>query len=134
MDEIRQLVEKVFGVNIGNTSRKAEYVEARACYYVLCDKLTPLTRTAIADSLNKNHATILHALKEWEYMCKANPDLIVKYKKIHYKYTYDQAAGKNLTPEDLLYMYNSTLLDNVNLRKQLKEKQDIIDQLVKQIK
>lgn len=134
MEEIRRRVEQVFGLNLISRSRKLMYVEARACYYVICAETTAFTKSAIARSLGKNHATILHALKEWEYMCKHNSELFAKYKRIRNKLYWDKNAPDKVTPEELLYMYHNTLLDNAKLRNNLIDKDVIIEQLKKQIK
>jgi len=65
-----QLCYDIFGVDIKKKSRKREYVYARACYYKLLRDKTACSLTSIGETLNKNHATVLHALREWEYMIK----------------------------------------------------------------
>ena len=64
MKSIRNIVEKHFGIDISNKTRKFEYVFARACYYKICRDFGGYQYNKIAKTLNKNHATVLHALKQ----------------------------------------------------------------------
>ena len=66
------IAEKILGLDLLSNSRKEEYIEGRAIvYYILRHKLG-MTYQQIAKVFNKNHATVLHALKEWPYMVKYN--------------------------------------------------------------
>ena len=44
-------------------SRQRNYVQARCVYAVLALKYTELTKSCIAATINKNHATIIHYAK-----------------------------------------------------------------------
>jgi hypothetical protein len=132
MENIRKSVERVFKLDIGNTTRQLPYVEARACYYTLCADLTAFSLTAIAKSINKNHATIIHALKEFPYMMKKNPDL-----KIMYHLLKKEMLGIEMSidkPEDLLFNYHRLLLQNIEMRNTITEKDKIIEMLKMQIR
>ena len=60
---IKNLVESEFNLQLIRKTRRREYVEARAMYYMLLRDKGKMTVCAIAKTLDKNHATVLHALK-----------------------------------------------------------------------
>jgi hypothetical protein len=60
---IKNLVESEFNLKLKIKTRRREYVEARAMYYMLLRDKGKMTVCAIAKTLDKNHATVLHSLK-----------------------------------------------------------------------
>ena len=64
----RKAVESEFNLNIDVKSRRFDYVVARSCYYFLCRKLLKMSYHEIGLTLDKHHATVIHALKEFEYI------------------------------------------------------------------
>jgi len=60
---IKNLVESEFKLKLKIKTRRREYVEARAMYYMLLRDKGKMTVCAIAKTLDKNHATVLHSLK-----------------------------------------------------------------------
>ncbi|QDP57489.1 MAG: hypothetical protein Unbinned2072contig1001_3 [Prokaryotic dsDNA virus sp.] len=132
MENIRDKVEKVFELDISDTTRQLKYIEARACYYQLCIDATAHSLTAIAKSIGKSHGTIIHALKEFPYMMKKNADL-----KLKYSFIKKEIFGWNTeinNPENLLFNYHKVLIENLALKDDIKELKQIIEQLKKQIK
>ena len=68
--------------DIFSKSRQIRYIEARAIIYTILRRYGSYKLKDIANIFSKNHATIIHALKEFPYMIKANPHLEVKYLSI----------------------------------------------------
>ena len=62
----RKTVEGEFNLNIDLKSRRFDYVVARSCYYYLCRNLLKMSYYEIGKSVNKGHATAIHALKEFD--------------------------------------------------------------------
>ena len=65
---IKNLVEEEFNLKLKTRTRKRAYVEARAMYYLLLRKKSRMTMAAISNTLDMNHATVLHSirsLKNW---------------------------------------------------------------------
>lgn len=60
---IKNLVESEFNLQLKRKTRRREYIEARAMYYMLLREKGRMTVSSISKTLDKNHATILHALK-----------------------------------------------------------------------
>ena len=62
LNSIKEYVNNLYGLDIVKDTRKREYVDARALYYKLCKDLTKCTLTVIGNSVNRDHASVLHAL------------------------------------------------------------------------
>lgn len=77
-----QAVNKVTGVNLTQKTRKFRIVEARMLYYKIL-KQKGYTLTEIANTLNKNHATVLHSLRVFDDIFEYDKDLQNKYKKAY---------------------------------------------------
>lgn len=79
--KIKKQFEIVFGFEFLKVTRKREYVEARAAfiYYLYRFKQLGLLDIArmikTASGWKVNHATIHHAIKNFEMYCKYNPKL-----------------------------------------------------------
>tara|TARA_R110000803_G_scaffold201950_1_gene266890 strand:+ start:475 stop:960 length:486 start_codon:yes stop_codon:yes gene_type:complete len=65
-ETIKQLVEDYFKLDFSKKLRKREYVEARAIYYKLLRENTRMSLAAIGSSMNRDHATVLHSLRQIE--------------------------------------------------------------------
>ena len=80
-DKIKELVLQQTSINVDDTTRTREQVEARSLYYTLIKELTPkATLKQIGSSVNKNHATVIHGLNQWDMLVRYNPTLN-KYKE-----------------------------------------------------
>ena len=71
--KIRTAVQDEFKINIKSKCRQTNYVVARTIYFKLCKDFTGKSYDFIGSTLKKNHATVLHAVKNiyscWEF-CK----------------------------------------------------------------
>jgi len=63
LDEIYEYVNKEFNLDIKDATRKRDYVEARALFYLIARKKTNYSYECISGYLNKNHATAVHAMQ-----------------------------------------------------------------------
>ena len=80
-DKIKELVLQQTSINVDDTTRTREQVEARSLYYTLIKEITPKTTLKqIGSSVNKNHATVIHGLNQWDMLVRYNPTLN-KYKE-----------------------------------------------------
>jgi hypothetical protein len=77
-EELKKIVEGVCGVKLKDPSRKREIVEARIIYSHILHNMGRMTVSRIGRSLNKNHATILHYLKNFHYI-EQNDLALIKY-------------------------------------------------------
>jgi hypothetical protein len=136
MKDIRKLVEKHFDLDITAVSRKFEYVFARACYYKICRDYGGYSYQKIAKSVNKNHATVMHSLKEIEYTAKHNIHYLKKYNKLMkefnlkvFKTVNFEDRYKGITLQQLVVDYNLLLLENDKLKGEIKELEESIGHL-----
>lgn len=64
--KIKELILKELRVDISEQSRKREIIEARALYFYLVRKIyTKRSLQSIASDFDMNHATVVHALKNF---------------------------------------------------------------------
>lgn len=67
--EIRARVESHLEIDLNKRrennkhNREHRYTIARAVYYQLCREFTPLSLKSIGETLDQNHATVLHAVR-----------------------------------------------------------------------
>jgi hypothetical protein len=130
IEKFKKIIELETGVNVEIVSRKKGFVEARAIYYKLLRDISNMTLQAIGDTVNRDHATILHSLKSVDDWMKYDAALALKYKNILY-------AIDNLDETD----FNSVRYENmmlnlkiVELNKQIKKLsnnrfQDLVDKI-----
>jgi hypothetical protein len=123
-NKIKELVLQQTNINVDDTTRTREQVEARSLYYTLIKEITPKTTLKqIGKSVNKNHATVIHGLNQWDMLVRYNPTLN-KYKERILK-MFDKEI--DLTDIDLLRKQINRLqgelidlqIENEKLRKEL---------------
>jgi len=119
------IAEKILGLDLLSKSRKEEYIEGRAIVYHILRHKLGMTYQQIAKVFNKNHATVLHALKEWPYMVKYNSQLDAKKDQvvdyINENCTPDKDGRKDIkikACEDQIFLLNSKIKE---LKKELNE-------------
>ena len=124
--KILNTIQKVTGVDITTKTRKYEFIEARMIYYkLLRDRGYSLQE--IGDTLDKNHATVLHGINVFNDIKDYDKDLREKYsaaiqllagEKISKYITPDEYAVEfaewlklKTTPEDYYYKTIKNLLN-----------------------
>lgn len=79
---LKNIVSSVTGVDIFDTSRKREIIQARAmCYKIMRDEMF-FSLKFIGDQFGKNHATVMHGLKEFPYMLKFDSVMAEQYGEV----------------------------------------------------
>jgi hypothetical protein len=86
MKPIQKLLIKLFDNNFTLPTRNRENVYQRAVYYKLCRDFTRYSTIDIGNSINRNHATVLHGLKL--FMC------LITWKEDKYLDVYKEARIK----------------------------------------
>ena len=84
IEKFKKIIELETGVNVEIVSRKRNFVEARAMYYKLLRDVLNMTLQAIGDTVNKDHATIIHSLNSVDDWMKYDKKLADRYKNILY--------------------------------------------------
>jgi len=82
VNEIKNFIEEQMGLeNIFKNTRRRDYVDARRIlFYILRNKFL-LTYQEIGDISNRNHATIIHAQKDFKFLIKSDVVLSSVYEK-----------------------------------------------------
>lgn len=75
-ERLKAIILEETNIDITEQTRKRNIIELRALYYTLIKHFEPkLTLTDIAESVNKNHATVIHSLNNYKYYEMYNNDL-----------------------------------------------------------
>ena len=130
---IKNLINSHYEIDIESKTRTYTYVKARAMAYTLMREKCLMSYTNIGLSFRKNHATILHAVKEFPFMRKWDPELDRDYQAILVLWEgemgeYDDIKPLQLKKElKLLSEQNKMLnLSLNNVQEQLKELKNIV--------
>jgi hypothetical protein len=91
---IKELIFDETGVDIADKSRVRIKVEYRSLFFTIIKDLEPkLSFREIGECVNKDHATVIHGLKQYEMFIKYNKTLesiknqvLLNYGKNHGKY------------------------------------------------
>ena len=127
MQKYRELVEDFYGIDLGLKCRKTIYIEARALYYYLCRNLGRYSLNKIAQSLDKNHATVMHALAELPYMRKFNTKLDENFYELYeIAEALDKEKTNELTLEQLVQKYNKLQIDYQVIKYRLLKYENVI--------
>ena len=81
--EIKELVEGELGYRINVNSRIRSIVYGRAIYFKICKDRTNLSLKQIGQTLNQDHATVLHSVKKiFPTFAMYNPKYMEIYNRI----------------------------------------------------
>ena len=81
---IKEIIQDESGIdNILKNSRKRSYVDARRIFYHILRNYHCLSLEKIGKICGKrNHATILHSLRDVEFLIKSDPDISSLYNRV----------------------------------------------------
>lgn len=96
LDKIIELVNKHFDVDIMQKSQKRNIVMARASYYWIAQKSTKKSLSKIGLKVNKNHATVIHSIKNFEDWLNFDKEFKEKFEVLRKK------IFENITVKDLI--------------------------------
>lgn len=121
---LKEIIKQETNTNIDIRTRNRQTVEMRSLYCNVLKELKPKkTLQAIGDTLELNHATVIHALKNYKMYEEYNPEL-KKFKRTILSYfTIDNEAElKELSEIDKVkqQLYKLTF-ENDKLKRELKE-------------
>ena len=120
---LKDIIKQETNTNIDIRTRNRQTVEMRSLYCNVLKQLKPnKTLQAIGDTLELNHATVIHALKNYKMYEEYNPEL-KKFKQTILSYfTMDETELKELTDiEKAKHEIHKLTLENYNLKRELKE-------------
>lgn len=107
--QLKKVIKEITGVDINEVSRKREIIEARAVYYKILKQIDKKkSLKSIGASVGKDHATVLHSLKNYDMFEQFNPTLKLFRKQILKRLNY-------ASPEQILDMSKEQLIDSLQL-------------------
>lgn len=124
MKSLKNIIQEVFLVDIDLDSRERQVVDARRAYSKIMKEFG-FTYHHIANTIDKNHATIIHYIKTLDFIMDYDPKLKNKY-LLAKKFFMLKNNELKITSSDDLYSNLIFLSDELNeidsMKKQLKEK------------
>ena len=98
---LKNIVNLAMDLDVDRRSRKHEYVVARAMCYKILKEECNMSVTYIGRRFNKNHATIMHSLKEFPYIEKYDQTINEIYNKcrsIYWELVQTDVDNKEMFP------------------------------------
>jgi hypothetical protein len=122
---IRKRINDFFGIDIDEPTRIEKYVEARMIYYWLCYYFTNMNLSRIAKTVNKNHATVLHGIKNFPNFMDTDKQFKEKFLAIYDTLKEDvQKKTEQMSLQELTFRYNQLLMENGKLKETIKNLQN----------
>jgi chromosomal replication initiation ATPase DnaA len=122
---IRKRINEFFGIDIDEPTRIEKYVEARMIYYWLCYYFTNMNLSRIAKTVNKNHATVLHGIKNFPNFMDTDKQFKEKFLAIYDTLKEDvQKKTEQMSLQELTFRYNQLLMENGKLKETIKNLQN----------
>ena len=72
LEQIKNIIDKVVGFDIATKKRQIEYVDARRIFYKIARTKTKHSFSSIGKCLNRDHATALHGVKQFDILINQN--------------------------------------------------------------
>ena len=124
--ELKNIIKVETSIDLDNKKtllcRDRDFVEARAMYYKLLREYTNMTYFKIGKTVNKNHATVLHAANNFDWWLKQDEGLLNVYTKI--KERFRNYLGYEKADKKLEYNLERLLENYIDLKKQYEELKD----------
>jgi len=96
INSVRDSISKLFDVDLSSSKRDTKHFRARSVFYKMCYNLCyKPTLQSIGDSVNRNHATVIHSIKTFENNLKFDPIMRDMYEKMNV--IHKQYEGEDLT-------------------------------------
>ena len=107
--QLKKVIQEITGVDINEVSRKREIIEARAVYYKILKQIDKKkSLKSIGASVGKDHATVLHSLKNYDMFEQFNPTLKLFRKQILQRLNY-------ASPEQILDMSKDEYIQSLQI-------------------
>ena len=120
INKLKLLINEELGVDLDENTRKRNVVEARALYFTILKNTTNLTLAKIGAMVDKDHATVLHGIKNLQDWMQQNHYLQKAYNSVLDKMDKD---FKVHTGRDLKRRYADLKFQNFQLKRQIKRLQ-----------
>ena len=117
---LKILISDELSVNIERNTRERPVVEARAMYFTILKHNTNLTLKTIGETVGRDHATVLYAIRNFPAWLDQNPYLKKSYDVILEKV---QEEYKRLKPKDIKRQNADLKYQLFNAKQQIKRLQ-----------
>jgi hypothetical protein len=127
--ELKKAIQEITGVDINEVTRKRETIEARAIYYKVLKQIDKKkSLKSIGASVGKDHATVLHSLKNYDMFEQFNPTLKLFRKQIMQRLNYATPDILDITKDELI---QNLQIDVMKLSGEIENLQETITNLQK---
>lgn len=127
--QLKKAIQEITGVDINEVTRKRETIEARAIYYKVLKQIDKKkSLKSIGASVGKDHATVLHSLKNYDMFEQFNPTLKLFRKQILQRLNYATPDILDMTKDELI---QSLQIDVMKLSGEIENLQETITNLQK---
>ena len=94
-------------------------------YYWLCYYFTNMNLSRIAKTVNKNHATVLHGIKNFPNFMDTDKQFKEKFLMIYESLKEDvEKKTEQMSLQELTFRYNQLLMENGKLKETIKNLQN----------
>jgi hypothetical protein len=129
INSVRDSVSKLFDVDLSSSKRDAKHFRARSLFYKMCFSLCYRpTYQAIASSVNKNHATVIHSIKTFENNLKFDETMRGMYetlKEIHKVYEGEDDTTPSLIEDNKALKQRVVELESLGKVRMVSDYQEI---------
>lgn len=119
LKQIIKLVNKHFNCDIRQNKRDRELVMARAVYFWLAKNVCKISMKKIGAAVGRDHASVLYGLANLDNWVRFDDFFRIDFETIK-MIVLSNYESEKMTAETLLYKYNTLLIENDVLKKQLK--------------
>lgn len=123
LKQIIKLVNKHFKCDITQNKRDRELVMARAVYFWLAKNVCKISMKKIGAAVGRDHASVLYGLANLDNWIRFDDFFRVDFETIK-MIVLSNYESEKMTAETLLFKYNTLLIENDILKKQLKNKKN----------
>jgi len=123
---IKEIVDNYFELNLKRNTRKRNYVEARAIFYKLCREFTKLSLEQIGQQVNRDHASVLHGIRSLNNWIEQDNRI-----KNNLRILRNKIRNFEDEKDNIIKLDESIVLKYVQLKEQVKEQNEIINDLRK---
>ena len=134
VNAIKNIVNTYYSIDVNSSSKTDQLVKARAICYKILKEECHMTYSFIAFCFRKNHATIIHALKEIEWMFKSDKQMERAYHNLLALWLEEATDYVELKPTELKKQLNILQEQNKMLNLSLIDVQERCEELSKHTK
>jgi|TARA_R100000278_G_C5473180_1_gene165268 hypothetical protein len=118
---IKQKIDELYELNLAKKCQKRNYLEARGIFCKIAKEQANVTLIKIGEFINKNHATVIHAIKTTNNYLEFEEDLRLKYNLILNNLNIAEQNFDDLSENELKTLLKSLIKENNLLKLQLQK-------------